>query len=153
MANILCQIIGTKRLLLYPPTDVSHFAIPPGASSSPIAVFADDAHEKYPSLPFTHPHEVILNPGEVLYIPPLWLHAASPKEDVSVSLNVFFRDLDSGYAPGRDVYGNRDTQSYERGRKEVEKLSKSFDGLPPDMARFYLERLADELKEKAWQRL
>lgn len=64
-------------------------------------------------------------------------------------MNVFFRSFEHGYAPGRDVYGNRDLQAYEKGRKDINKLAKSFDKLPRNVARFYLERLADELKEIA----
>lgn len=70
-------------------------------------------------------------------------------ENVSISVNVFFRNLNSGYAPGRDIYGNRDLQAYEKGRKDIEKIIKSFDKLPSDTGKFYLERLADELKAKA----
>lgn len=64
-------------------------------------------------------------------------------------MNVFFRNLPQGYAAGRDVYGNRDLQAYEKGRRDIEKIAKAFQGLSPDMARFYLERLGDELKSKA----
>ncbi len=86
---------------------------------------------------------------DILFIPPLWLHTASPIDNISISVNVFFRDLDSGYAPGRDVYGNRDMQAYEKGRKDIGKIAQSFKNLPPDMARFYLERLANEMKAQA----
>ncbi|MCJ1275701.1 tRNA methyltransferase ppm2 [Puttea exsequens] len=139
MANVLCQIHGTKRLILYPPSDISLFSIPAGASSA----------SKPPRLAGHHPYEVLLRPGDVLFIPPLWLHTASPVDKVSISINVFFRDLDSGYAAGRDVYGNRDLQAYEKGRKELEKIAKSFERLPPEVGRFYMERLANELKDKA----
>ena len=150
MANVLCQIHGTKRLLLYPPSDVSLFAIPPGTSSSSINCF-DTGPNRHSSLTLAHPQEVLLQSGDVLYIPPLWLHTVSPVDDVSISVNVFFRNIDAGYAPGRDTYGNRDLQAYEKGRRDIEKVSRSFDLLPPDMGKFYLERLADELKEKARQ--
>jgi tRNA wybutosine-synthesizing protein 4 len=99
------------------------------------------------SPPNTHPHEAILKPGDILFLPPLWLHAASPTSGVSIAVNVFFRNLANGYAAGRDVYGNRDLQAYEMGRRDVEKIVHSFDGLPPDMARFYLDKLADELRK------
>ena len=148
MANVLCQVRGVKRLLLYPPSDVSLFFIPPGASSSSINCF-DTGPNRHPSLSQAHSEEVLLQPGDILYIPPLWLHTASPVDNTSISVNVFFRNIDAGYAPGRDTYGNRDLQAYEQGRRDVERISKSFDKLPRDMGRFYLERLADELKEKA----
>src|SRR6266498_3303141 len=142
MANVLCQIQGTKRLILYPPSDVSVLGLPPGTSTSTINVF-----ESGPNLQNTHPLEAVLKPGDVLFIPPLWLHTASPSENLSIGVNVFFRNLTKGYAAGRDVYGNRDVAAYENGRRDVDRLTKSFKDLPRDMARFYLERLADELKE------
>lgn len=151
MANVLCQIRGSKRMILYPPSDVSYFQIAPGASSSSINVFDTDAISRYPSLRHAHPHEVILKPGDVLYIPPLWLHTAVPIENVSISVNVFFRNLKTGYAVGRDVYGNRDLQAYDHGRRDIQKISRAFDGLPPHMGKFYLERLAGELYQIARQ--
>ncbi|KAK2746352.1 tRNA methyltransferase ppm2 [Myotisia sp. PD_48] len=153
MANVLCQISGEKKLILYPPSDVSHLAIAPGASSSSINVFQPGTHGESQvsvSPTGTHPHEASMRPGDILFIPPLWLHTASPSEKVSVSVNVFFHNLDTeSYARGRDVYGNRDLEAYERGRKEVEKIDRLFDRLPGQIRQFYLHRLADELKAKA----
>ena len=148
MANVLCQIRGNKRLLLYPPSDVSLFSIPPGASSSSINCF-DPTPSDLSTLASGHPQEAVLRPGDVLFIPPLWLHTALPVDDISISVNVFFRNIGSGYAPGRDVYGNRDMQAYEKARIDVGKMVRSFDKLPPEMGRFYLNRLADELKSEA----
>jgi len=91
----------------------------------------------------------VLKPGDVLFIPPLWLHTAAPTEGISIAVNVFFRDLDKGYAAGRDVYGNRDLQAYETGRRDVGKILRAFQNLPADMAHFYLTRLASELKDEA----
>ena len=150
MANVLCQIGNRKRLLLFPPSDVSMFSIPPGGSSSSINCFNPDSSD-IPSLALGHPQEALLEAGDVLFIPPLWLHTATPTDDVSIAVNVFFRSLDSGYAPGRDVYGNRDVQAYEKGRKDIEKVVESFAKLPSTMRGFYLHRLADELKVQARQ--
>ncbi|GAM34341.1 hypothetical protein TCE0_015r01855 [Talaromyces pinophilus] len=149
MANVYCQIRGQKKLVLYPPSDVEHLQLPAGASSSTLDIFANDNNLQIVSVPHTSPHEATLGPGEILFIPPLWLHAATPVDGVSIAVNIFFRNLENGYAAGRDVYANRDLEAYEKGRNEVEKIARSFDGLPPDIARFYLVRLADELREKA----
>ena len=148
MANVLCQIRGTKRLILYPPRDVKYLDFLPGSSSSSINVF-DVKNDMPSSLAHTHPQEANLGPGDVLFIPSLWLHTASPQEDVSIAVNVFFRNLECGYAAGRDVYGNRDLQAYEKGRKDVERIARAFEGLPPDVGSFYLDRLAEELRIKA----
>lgn len=145
MANVLCQISGKKVVALYPPREAIHFQIPPGSSSSPIGVFSDDPSHRG-QVHYARAHiRADLNEGDVLYIPPLWLHSTSPLDNLSVSVNVFFRNLETGYAAGRDVYGNRDLQAYENGRKSLDRMVRSFDNLPTDIGITYLERLAHEL--------
>ncbi|KAG6005918.1 hypothetical protein E4U21_007552 [Claviceps maximensis] len=143
MANMYVQVVGSKRLVLFPPSDVKSLAFAPGASSSSLDVFSDIGTSR---LRGTHPYEAILNPGDILYLPPLWLHAAETITSPSTAVNVFFRNMNSGYAAGRDVYGNRDLAAYEKGRLDVERIGKSFQKLPPETRRFYLMRLADELE-------
>ncbi|OAA58834.1 leucine carboxyl methyltransferase [Cordyceps fumosorosea ARSEF 2679] len=146
MANVYAQIVGSKRMILFPPSDVSQLAFAPGASSSSVDVFAALETAKLAS---TRPHEAMVGPGDVLFLPPLWLHAAAPTTNMSVAVNVFFRDLSSGYASGRDVYGNRDLAAYEKGRQDVAKIAKQFQQLPEEIRKFYLTRLADELLQAA----
>ncbi|KAF2121476.1 hypothetical protein BDV96DRAFT_564320 [Lophiotrema nucula] len=145
LANVLCQVRGTKTLRLYPPSDVRYLDFPPGASSSNTNVH----QSTNPKVQHTRPHIATLRPGDVLFIPPMWSHTATPEEGHSVAVNVFFKNLDTGYAAGRDVYGNRDLQAYENGRRDVEKIVKAFKDVPDDIAKFYLDRLAMELQEKA----
>jgi tRNA wybutosine-synthesizing protein 4 len=145
LSNILCQIRGTKMLYLYPPSDVKYLDYPPGGSSSNTDVLTS----KDPKLRFTHPHVASLKPGDILFIPPMWSHTATPEDGISVAVNVFWRDLDKGYAAGKDVYGNRDLQAYENGRRDVEKIVRAFRDVPSDIARFYLDRLADEVQNNA----
>jgi tRNA wybutosine-synthesizing protein 4 len=92
---------------------------------------------------------VSLKPGDILFIPPMWSHTATPDDGVSVAVNVFWRGLDKGYAAGKDVYGNRDLQAYENGRRDVEKIVRAFREVPVDIAGFYLDRLAGEILESA----
>jgi tRNA wybutosine-synthesizing protein 4 len=145
LSNILCQIRGTKTLYLYPPSDVKYLDYPPGGSSSNTDVLTSKDHK----LRFTHPHIASLKPGDILFIPPMWSHTATPEDGVSVAVNVFWKDMDKGYAAGKDVYGNRDLQAYENGRRDVEKIVRAFKELPGDVSRFYLERLAGEILERA----
>ncbi|KAI2467638.1 LCM-domain-containing protein [Annulohypoxylon bovei var. microspora] len=145
MANVYCQIVGSKRFILFPPSDVTRLSFAPGSSSSSIDVFSE---LKSPSLAGTHPHEAVLKPGDILFLPPLWLHTATPLSNLGVAINVFFRNLENGYSPGRDVYGNRDLVAYEKGRVDVTKIANGFNKLPLDMRDFYIKRLADELAQK-----
>lgn len=103
MANVLCHISGSKRLLLFPPSDIQFLGFAPGASSSSLDVFKelDDNN-----LGRASPHEaLLLNPGDILFIPPLWIHAVqnsvSIAKGVSIAVNVvssppqsFFQDLE-----------------------------------------------------------
>lgn len=146
-ANVYCQINGSKRMIVFPPSDVSGLGFASGASSSSIDVFGSLASS---ALRNTHPQGAELRPGDVLYLPPLWLHTATPTTDTSIALNVFFRSLDPGhYSTGRDVYGNRDLAAYEKGRQDVSKIANSFNKVPSAFRHFYLTRLAQELGEKA----
>ncbi|KAK5107584.1 hypothetical protein LTR62_000978 [Meristemomyces frigidus] len=149
MANVLCQVRGRKRVLLYAPTDVGALGFDAGASSSSLDVFQPSAAARA-KLVHTHPYEALLGPGDILFIPPMWVHTAAPTEGMSIAVNIFFRSLhgQNTYAAGRDVYGNRDLAAYERGRKDVERMVRSFEHLPPDVAGFYLERLGAELVER-----
>ncbi|KAI1433080.1 leucine carboxyl methyltransferase [Xylaria sp. CBS 124048] len=144
MANVYCQITGAKRLLLFPPDDVKYLSFAPGASSSSIDVFSG---LQTAALAMTHPQEAKLEPGDVLFLPPLWLHATAPLTDFGVAVNVFFRNLETGYSSGRDVYGNRDVAAYEKGRLDVARIVNSFGKLPRDMQTFYMTRLAEEMAQ------
>lgn len=143
MANVYVQVKGSKRFVLFPPTDVSKLWFAPGASSSSVDVFASlDSG----SLRGVYPYEVNMQPGDILFLPPLWLHTAAPTTtDISVAVNIFFRSLEKGYSLGRDVYGNRDLAAYEKGRQDIARIRNSFSSLPPDARDFYIRRLADEL--------
>jgi len=145
LSNVLCQVKGSKTLHLYPPSDVKYLNFPPGGSSSNTDMLTSND----PKLRYTHPHVARLQPGDILFIPPMWSHTATPENGVSVAVNVFWRGLDKGYAAGKDVYGNRDLQAYENGRRDVEKILKAFRDIPADIAKFYLDRLAGEIQEKA----
>ncbi|KAF2658749.1 LCM-domain-containing protein [Lophiostoma macrostomum CBS 122681] len=145
LANVLCQIQGSKMLRLYPPSDVQYLDFPPGGSSSNTNVLTSTD----PKLRNTHPHIACLKPGDVLFIPPMWCHTATPEQGYSVAVNVFWRNLDKGYAAGKDVYGNRDLQAYENGRRDVEKIVRAFRDVPDDLRSFYLTRLGMEVLEKA----
>lgn len=148
MANVLCQIRGHKKLILYSPREVAKLGFPAGASSSSINVFDDETIQRA-GLGSVQAHEASLKPGDVLFIPALWAHAARPTDGVSVAVNVFFRNLEAGYAAGKDVYGNRDLQAYEQGRRDIAKMGKAFQQLPGEVGRFYLSRLATELQAVA----
>ena len=193
MANILCQVRGTKRLRIFPPTAHAQLGFKPGSTTSNLNVFDDNETEQEDGDAATattiakrtektekevkmntkpnkqrNYQEAILRPGDILYIPPLWPHAVDAPNNynkknnnndkneggggggATVAVNVFFRTFEQGrYAPGKDVYGNRDVQAYEQGRLGIARIARAFDGLPGEVKRFYVERLAGELFDMA----
>jgi tRNA wybutosine-synthesizing protein 4 len=154
MANFYCQIRGNRRLVIFPPSDITRLDFPPGSTTSRLGLFdTNSSPSQFHAVPGTSPIEAVLKPGDVLFIPPLWPHTGAPEGGVSIAVNIFFRNLSAKeYAAGRDIYGNRDLQPYEDGRRDLEKIVRRFDhDVPADIARAYLHRLADELKARAEQ--
>jgi tRNA wybutosine-synthesizing protein 4 len=83
MANVLFQIRGTRKLVLFPPEDIRHLSFPPGSTTSGVDVLEpaenpESEADRLKPIPNTHPHVAILRPGEALYIPPLWAHTGTP---------------------------------------------------------------------------
>ena len=144
LSNILCQVRGRKTLHVYPPADVKYLAFPPGSSYSDIDVLTS----RDPDLRLTHPHVAHLGPGDILFIPPMWSYTETTEEGISMAVSIFWRSLRLGHAEDRDIYGKQDLQAYEHGRQDVEKMVKAFEGMPEDIKRFYLDRLAGEILEK-----
>ncbi|EXJ72975.1 uncharacterized protein A1O5_04124 [Cladophialophora psammophila CBS 110553] len=75
MAHILFQTYGTRKLLLFPPSDQSKLDFPPGATTSDLDIFCDKTplqdHIFY-APPGTSPHIAIQKPGDALFVPPFW---------------------------------------------------------------------------------
>ncbi|ETI21564.1 hypothetical protein G647_07911 [Cladophialophora carrionii CBS 160.54] len=91
MANVLFQIQGTRKLILFPPSDLKHLSFPSGSTSSTIDIFQVSERvgteaDSVRHVPNTHPQVAILRPGDALYIPPLWAHTGTPQpSEVPVS--------------------------------------------------------------------
>jgi hypothetical protein len=76
MSNILFQVRGSKKLILFPPQDIKYLGFPAAATTSNIDITPESDRDKIP--PGTHPAIATLNPGDALFIPPLWCHAGAP---------------------------------------------------------------------------
>ena len=91
--NFYAQLYGRKKFTLFSPTDwpglypypflhPSHAQCQVNVSNSVEDVF------RFPALQEVAPLEVILEPGDLLYLPPLWFHHVESME-VSISVNVW----------------------------------------------------------------
>jgi hypothetical protein len=81
--------------------------------------------------------EVILQPGDVLYIPALWAHHVTALHGPSVALNVFYRHLAVDMYPSKDLYGNADPLAASNAMKSLDALMDSLKQLPQDYRVFY----------------
>lgn len=93
--GFLCQIRGTKRVLLFAPTDLRSLYINPPDGPNPntsqvdIAAWLEedaDQQKRFPKVANADPYEHLLQPGEALYIPPFWWHHVSTMADPACSV-------------------------------------------------------------------
>ncbi|MFN6562998.1 MAG: cupin-like domain-containing protein [Nostoc sp. ChiSLP01] len=88
--NIFAQIRGRKRILLYPPIDYLSFYPPledPSGALYGSKVNPDSLDlELFPKFPWQERIEIVLQPGEILYLPPFWWHHITAVDD-NISLS------------------------------------------------------------------
>lgn len=90
--NLLAQISGVKRLLIWDPTQapllyLNTFGEPNHGRSKP-NLLHPDLH-RFPRITESHALEVCLHPGDVLYLPEAWIHYVYT-DTLSISVNYWF---------------------------------------------------------------
>jgi hypothetical protein len=86
-------IIGKKRFQFFPPDETDNlypFPIWEGFPRKGHWSQVSEASEKFPRFSNAQPIDVVLEPGDGIYIPPHWWHSTCCLED-SLSLTLFFR--------------------------------------------------------------
>ena len=89
--NFFCQIEGRKRWGIYPQEQIDNLYIPSQLRIdrySPINL-ANIDHDKYPRFKLAQKTEIILEKGEVLYLPPNWGHYVDTV-DFSIGVNIWW---------------------------------------------------------------
>eukprot|EP00516_Mucochytrium_quahogii_P006902 CAMPEP_0203744342 /NCGR_PEP_ID=MMETSP0098-20131031/449_1 /ASSEMBLY_ACC=CAM_ASM_000208 /TAXON_ID=96639 /ORGANISM=" , Strain NY0313808BC1" /LENGTH=1459 /DNA_ID=CAMNT_0050631839 /DNA_START=263 /DNA_END=4643 /DNA_ORIENTATION=- len=124
MHNVLFQLSGTKRVVLFQPKHVDALDFH-GSSSSIVDI--DNLTNIDPDCPFAKARrealEVTLEPGQALFIPALWPHNARA-DSFSVAVNIFWKHLSDAHYGKKDLYGNRDPILAE---KAIELVTKARD--------------------------
>ena len=85
--------------------------------------------------------EVMMEPGDVLFIPALWFHSIK-NCDFSVAVNTFFRHLPQECYERKDVYGNKDLAVFNKAMEILQKVK----DLPEVYSKFYRQQLTDFIK-------
>jgi len=110
--NFLCQIVGRKELILFPPTDLEYlyytgrakgelkyqypgeFTRDPATVDNRSFVFGSSVNvdkpdlKQHPLYAKATPFRVVLNPGDVLYLPAFWHHEVQSVPDADTGLNI-----------------------------------------------------------------
>jgi hypothetical protein len=81
--------------------------------------------------------EVVLQPGDVLFIPALWAHHTEALHGPSVAVNVFWRELQKTAYPQKDLYGNADPLAAGEALRLVDAAAKTLANSPRDHKVFY----------------
>jgi hypothetical protein len=112
MDNALAQVVGRKRVVLWPPDEDENLYVEGSSSRVPdVDRWNDDEFPLF-RRSVARRLECELGPGDVLFLPALWFHNVTSK-DFSVAINVFWRShldhLDKGVAVAhQDMYDAKD---------------------------------------------
>ena len=84
---LVCQLKGVKKLILFTPNQGKYLYLDKTGNRSSISFWTDDLLE-YPKLEKTQYVEIVLYPGQMIYIPYQWYWASINEED---SFTVYHR--------------------------------------------------------------
>ena len=143
MDNILVHISGTKKVVLFPPSDALNLYLV--GDKSEVMDIENPDFNRFPKFKDVNYYEYILEPGDILFIPALWFHNVTAL-DFAVSVNVFWKHLPNEIYDQKDVYGNKDVVPAQRAMQGVEKALKSLSILPEDYRDFFARRLISKIE-------
>jgi hypothetical protein len=91
--NLNIQIRGRKRFMLYPPGISEYYPCPMFSQTAHISrVFREGPQldrDKYPRFDASKGREVVLDEGEILYLPAYWWHQVTSLGDVNINVNTW----------------------------------------------------------------
>jgi lysine-specific demethylase 8 len=91
--NLNIQIRGRKRFVLYPPGTSGYYPCPMFSQTAHISrVFRDGPaldRTRFPAFDESRAREVILEEGEILYLPAYWWHQVTSLGDVNINVNTW----------------------------------------------------------------
>jgi hypothetical protein len=105
--NIAVAVCGRRRFTLFPPEQVSNLYVGPldyaptvAAISMPL-LRADDPQHPRLATALAQAQTAVLEPGDAIYIPPVWWHHVESMEQLNALVNYWFRpDRAPGATPG-----------------------------------------------------
>ncbi|XP_033842904.1 tRNA wybutosine-synthesizing protein 5 isoform X1 [Periophthalmus magnuspinnatus] len=147
MDNLLAQVTGTKRVVLYSPQDALYMYMS-GDKSEVLDIDFPDL-ERFPLFVKAKRYECVLQPGDLLFIPALWFHNTLALE-FGVGVNVFWRHLQADSYDKKDPYGNKDPVAATRALQALERALHTLDELPPEYKDFYGRRMVQRIQKRTY---
>lgn len=115
--NVLCQITGRKKVTLFPPSQYNNLYMV-NSSSGVLSVTSPDLRQFPKFIEATkHGFQVVLNAGDMIFIPALWFHhieTIESEDDYSISVNIFYEHhhFPMDLYDKKDLYGNKDLPTF-----------------------------------------
>ncbi|XP_042350592.1 tRNA wybutosine-synthesizing protein 5 isoform X2 [Plectropomus leopardus] len=147
MDNLLAQVTGMKRVVLYSPQDALHLYLS-GDKSEVLDIDCPDL-TRFPEFVKARRFECVLEPGDVLFIPALWFHNTLALQ-FGVGVNVFWRHLPADSYDRKDPYGNKDPVAATRALQALERALHTLDELPADYRDFYGRRMIQRIQKRTY---
>eukprot|EP01138_Halocafeteria_seosinensis_P007657 gb/GECG01007825.1/.p1 GENE.gb/GECG01007825.1/~~gb/GECG01007825.1/.p1 ORF type:complete len:1688 (+),score=172.13 gb/GECG01007825.1/:1-5064(+) len=146
MDNVLVQLHGKKRVILFPPS-VSDCLYLKGSSSKVLNWDFIDTSQ-FPLAPYARKNavEFLMREGDVLFIPSLWCHSVTSVSGTSIAVNVFWKDniLPDELRNPKDLYGNADPLPVTEAEERSKEASKLLSTLPNEYYDFYVRKVLSE---------
>lgn len=144
MDNLLAQVTGRKRVVLYSPQDALHLYLS-GDKSEVLDIDAPDL-KRFPDFVKAKRHECVLESGDLLFIPALWFHNTLALH-FGVGVNVFWRHLPADSYDQKDPYGNKDPVAAARALRVLDRALLALRELPADYRDFYGRRMTRRIQK------
>lgn len=145
MDNLLAQVTGRKRVVLYSPQDALHLYLS-GDKSEVLDIDSPDLG-RFPEFVKARRFECVLEPGDLLFIPALWFHNTLALQ-FGIGVNVFWRHLPADGYDKRDPYGNKDPVAATRALQALERALHTLDQLPAEYRDFYGRRMIQRIQQR-----
>lgn len=147
MDNLLIQVSGRKRVVLFSPKDATKLYL--NGDKSEVLDIDNPDLSKYPKFAEATPFECYMEPGDVLFIPAMWFHNVISLQ-FGVAVNVFWRHLDPCYYDSKDTYGNKDLVPATRAMQIMDRAIKALEELPEEYKDFCARRVVCKVKGKCY---
>ena len=103
--NVACCVAGRRRFTLFPPEQIANLYVGPldhVPAGTPMSLvdFVQPDFERFPRAreALAHARTAVLEPGDAIYIPPLWWHHVESLERVNMLVNYWWIRAAPGYA-------------------------------------------------------